>query len=147
MKKRIVCLLTALILMAVVLTGCQSDTVLLTTAGGTQIDMNRQDITGIKCAGSVNGEQDFLIEGEEAQQLFDYIRGLCTGESETPEPSANLIHLNFSTTLDSETAWLGDYTVQDNGMILFLTSPVDSYMHTFTCDKNEYDAILKLVQP
>lgn len=145
--KRIVCLLTVLMLLAVVLTGCQSDTIPIATAKGAKIDAALSDITEIECLGSVNGEKDFSLKGDEAVELFKRIRSLTKSETKDTEPSSNVIHISFTGTFNGEKAWLGVYMVQDNGIIMRMTAPYDAYMRGYSCDKSTYETILKLVQP
>lgn len=144
--KRILCLalLTAL---AVLLIGCHADTVPVTNeADGARIDVNRSDLVKIHCAGAVNAEEDFSLNGEEAQAMLERLQALCKKETDSPEPPGNMIHMSFSAQTGGDKVWLGEYTIQDNGVILYMESPVDSYTHTYVCDKSVYDEILSAVQ-
>lgn len=145
--KRIICLLTVLMLLVAVLTGCQSDTIPIATAKGAKVDAALSDLSEVECIGGVDGAQDFTLAGDKAKALFDRVRGLTKEEIKKPDKSDHVISLSFSATFNGEKAWMGVYMVHDNGVISYMTAPYDAYMRFYSCDKGEYDAILKLVQP
>ncbi len=144
--KRIICFLAALIALTSILTGCQPDTITVATAKGTKLDVAPSALSDMECMGTINSEREFLFKGEKAQKLSERMQALITNPIEDYETSDNVIQMSFHAKCSDENVWAGVYIVQDNGVILYTTSPSDSYLHRYSCDKGVYDEILNIVR-
>ena len=136
----------AAIVCVVLLVGCQSDTILITTPGGNKVDVNRSQLGEVRCIGGINAEEDFTLSGDKARELFDLLYAQRSAKAESSNVDGNFIHLTFEAEFNNETATLGVFMVMDNGTMQYSTSLFDDHIQSYTCEKDLYDTVLRMIR-
>lgn len=139
------------LLLAVFFTACrsQSGTVLIHTAGGTAVDVDRSDLSDVKCVGSSDGTQEIELTDANAWRLYDYLSGLRVdaNRTDTIDSMMHLVNLNFEAKWNGgDRAELGVYFVYDSGVIGYTEGTYSDTIVLYSCGAEVYDKVIDMIR-
>ena len=148
LMKRVLCMITA-ILMITILAACQQHgNVLIRTDGGSEIDVDRSDLSDFKCVASVDGREAAGLTGDRAWKLYDYLNDLRAGAEITDsiESMNHLAYLYFEAKWNGgDRAELGGYFVYDSGVFGYTESSLSDTVILYHCAADVYDKVAEMI--
>ena len=139
------------VLLAVLMTACQSQTgtVLIHTADGTAVDVDRSDLSDFRCVGNIDGREEAELSGDKAWQLYDYLSGLRidANRTDTIDSMTHLINLNFEAKWNGgDRAEMGVYFVYDSGVIGYTEGTYSDTVVLYSCGADVYEKAIDMIQ-
>ncbi len=102
-------------------------------------------IDGFECICSEDGETEFVIEGENAKELYTYIAGQWEKADETEGYSAEQarIYLSFS---DAEENFYGVFWIYENDYVVFTAMPEASLQKYYKFPAGTYEVLTEMIE-
>lgn len=139
------------LLLAVLTVACQrqTGTVLIHTAGGTAVDVDRSDLSDFKCVGNIDGSQEIELTDAKAWRLYDYLEGLRVDANRTVtiDSMMHLVNLNFEAKWNGgDRAELGVYFVYDSGVIGYTEGTYSDTIILYSCGADVYGKVSDMIK-
>lgn len=148
------------ILFATSLFGCSNNQKEISTG---VISADVSDVENFKCVCSLDRQTEFVIEGKESKDLYNYIleQWEHSDKSETQNSQSKDIYMSFQdgepfeisnqNTINSdinagsERNFYGVFWVSENDYLTYTSSPMTSYQETYKLPEGTYMQILEMV--